>query len=117
MLVAIFTKLSTLFMETYFSKNAKKLLKDKDLTQSEFCEKLGYKKSNWENIVKTNNIDMLSEIADVLDMSLEDIIGLNKQKFNICGFIKVNDSLYEISNRDDIENVLKEIDGLEQNSK
>lgn len=112
--LSIFTELSTLFMETYFSKNAKKLLKDKDLTQSEFCEKLGYKKSNWENIVKTNNIDMLSEIAEVLDMSLEDIIGLNKQKFSICGFIKINDTLYEVSSREDIENVLKEITDLEQ---
>lgn len=112
--LSIFTELSTLFMETYFSKNAKKLLKDKGLTQSEFCEKLGYKKSNWENIVKTNNIDMLSEIAEVLDMSLEDIIGLNKQKFSICGFIKINDTLYEVSSREDIENVLKEITDLEQ---
>ena len=100
-------------METYFSKNAKKLLKDKDLTQSEFCEKLGYKKSNWENIVKTNNIDMLSEIAKILEMSLEDLIGLDRRKFIINGFIKVNDNLYEISSKEDIERCLNDIIELE----
>ena len=99
-------------METYFSKNAKKLVKDKDLTQSEFCERLGYKKSSWENIVKTNDIDVLSIIAQILDMSLEDVIGLNKQKFTICGFVKVNDILYEISSKEDIEKCLNDISDL-----
>lgn len=99
-------------METYFSKNAKKLVKDKDLTQSEFCERLGYKKSSWENIVKTNDIDVLSNIAQILDMSLEDVIGLNKQKFTICGFVKVNDILYEISSKEDIEKCLNDISDL-----
>ena len=80
MFLSIFTELSTLFMETYFSKNAKKLLKDKGLTQSEFCEKLGYKKSNWENIVKTNNIDMLSEIAEVLDCDIRDFFDKDVMK-------------------------------------
>lgn len=111
-ILSIFTEQST-FMETHFSQNAKKLLKDKGLTQSEFCERLGYKKSNWENIVKTNNIDMLSEIAEVLEMSLEDVIGLNKQKFSIYGFIKLNDTIYEISSKDNIKDVLKEIEDLE----
>lgn len=112
-ILSIFTELNTFFMETYFSKNAKKLLKDRDLTQSEFCDKLGYKKSNWENIVKTNNIDMLSDIANILEMSLEDVIGLNRQKFSICGFIKINDSIHEISSREDIENCLSEISKIE----
>ena len=112
-IIHIFTELSSLFMETYFSKNAKKLLKDKDLTQTEFCEQLGYKKSSWENIVKTTDLELLSKIADIFDMSLEDIIGLNKQKFTICGFIKVNDSLYEISSKEDIVKCLNEITELD----
>lgn len=103
-------------METYFSKNAKKLVKDKDLTQSEFCERLGYKKSSWENIVKTNDIDVLSNIAQILDMSLEDVIGLNKQKFTICGFVKVNDILYEISSKEDIEMCLNNISDLSESN-
>ena len=100
-------------METFFSKNAKKLLKDKDLTQTEFCERLGYKKSSWENIVKTTDLELLSKIADMFDMSLEDIIGLNKQKFTICGFIKVNDKLYEISCKEDVEKCLNDITKLD----
>jgi transcriptional regulator with XRE-family HTH domain len=100
-------------METYFSKNAKKLLKDKDLTQSEFCEKLGFKKSNWENIVKTNNIETLFKIAEVLEMTLEDVIGLKRQKFSICGFVKVNETLYEISSKTDLLNCMDEVSKLD----
>ena len=96
-------------METYFSKNADILLKQRHLTQKEFCERLGKSKSNWENIVKTNNLEMLSKIAAILEMPIEDLIGLNKQKFSISGFIKVDRKTYVIENKEDIEAVLKEI--------
>ena len=100
-------------METYFSKNAEILLKQKHLTQKSFCEKLGKSKSNWDNIVKTNNLEMLSQIAEILDMKVEDVIGLNKQKFSICGFVKVADTIHEIQDREDVENLLKRIIDLE----
>lgn len=100
-------------METYFSRNADILLKQKHLTQREFCERLGKSKSNWENIVKTNNLEMLSKIADILEMSLEDVVGLNKNKFSISGFLKVGETTYEIESRADIEAVLNKISELE----
>lgn len=100
-------------METFFSKNAEILLKQKHLTQKSFCEKLGKSKSNWDNIVKTNNLEMLSQIAQILDMKLEDVIGLNRQKFIINGFVKVAGTTYEVQNRDDVENLLKKIIALE----
>ena len=100
-------------METFFSKNADILLKQNHLTQSEFCQKLGKSKSNWDNIVKTNNLEMLSQIAKVLNMSLDDIIGLNRQKFTICGFVKVNDVLYEITTKDEIIRLLSKVEELE----
>ena len=101
-------------METFFSKNADILLKQNHLTQSEFCQKLGKSKSNWDNIVKTNNLEMLSQIAKVLNMSLDDIIGLNRQKFTICGFVKVNDVLYEITTKDEIMRLLSKVEELER---
>ena len=100
-------------METYFSKNAEILLKQKHLTQKSFCEKLGKSKSNWENIVKTKNLEMLSQIAEILDMKVEDVIGLSKQKFIINGFVKVADTTYEVQNREDVENLLKRIIDLD----
>lgn len=100
-------------METYFSKNAKNLLKENNLTQTEFCERLGYKKSSWENIIKTTDLELLSKIADIFGLALEDIIGLNNQKFNICGFVKINDNLYEISSKEDIERCLNKINELD----
>lgn len=93
-------------METYFSKNADILLKQNHLSQKEFCEKLGKSKSNWENIVKTNNLEMLSQIAGILGMSVEDVIGLNKPKFTISGFVKVDDQIHEIKSREDFLSVL-----------
>lgn len=100
-------------METYFSKNADILLKQKHLTQKEFCGRLGKSKSNWENIVKTNNLEMLSQIADILEMPIEDLIGLNKQKFSVSGFIKVDKKTYEIESKADIERVLDILDSDE----
>ena len=100
-------------METYFSKNADILLKQRHLTQKEFCERLGKSKSNWENIVKTNNLEMLSQIAGILEMAVEDLIGLNKQKFSVSGFIKVEKKTYEIESKADIEAVLNRIIELE----
>ena len=100
-------------METYFSKNADILLKQNHLTQSEFCQKLGKSKSNWDNIVKTNNLEMLSQIADVLGMTLDDVIGLNRQKFTICGFVKVNNDVSEITTKDDLLRILSKVEELE----
>ena len=100
-------------METAFSKNADIWLKQKHLKQIEFCKLLGKSKSNWDNIVKTNNLEMLSQIADILEMSIEDVIGLNKQQFSICGFIKVDKKTYEIESKEDIDAVLKIIEKLE----
>lgn len=100
-------------METFFANNAEILLKERHLTQQDFCKKLGKSKSNWDNIVKTNNLEMLSQIASVLDMSVEDVIGLNKQKFTISGFVKVADTIHEIQSREDVENLLKKIIDLE----
>lgn len=101
-------------METLFSKKADILLKEKHLTQKEFCERLGKSKSNWENIVKTNNLEMLSQIANILEMPVEDVIGLNRQKFNISGFVKVSDTLFEVQNKQDVEDILKRISELEE---
>lgn len=101
-------------METYFERNASVLLKERNLTQKDFCERLGKSKSNWDNIVKTNNLEMLDKIAQVLEMKLEDVIGLHRQKVNIRGFVKVEDSIFEIRGRNDVENVLKKIDELDR---
>lgn len=101
-------------METYFAKNADILLKERHLTQQDFCKKLGKSKSNWENIVKTKNLEVLSQIAEILDMKVEDVIGLNKQKFSISGFIKVDSKTFEIESKADIEAVLNKISELEE---
>ncbi len=100
-------------METYFAKNADILLKERHLTQQDFCKKLGKSKSNWENVVKTKNLEMLSQIAKILDMKVEDVIGLNRQKFIINGFVKVADTTYEVQNKEDVENLLKRINDME----
>ena len=63
--------------------------------------------------VKTKNLEMLSQIAKILDMKVEDVIGLNRQKFIINGFVKVADTTYEVQNKEDVENLLKRINDME----
>ena len=87
-------------METYFSKKADILLKERHLTQAKMCELLGMGKSNWANLVKTNN--------------LEEVIGLNRQKYTISGFVKVNQKTFEIESKADVEDVLAAIKLIEE---
>lgn len=63
--------------------------------------------------MKTKNLEMLSQIAKILDMKVEDVIGLNRQKFIINGFVKVADTTYEVQNKEDVENLLKRINDME----
>ena len=46
-------------------------------------------------------------------MKVEDVIGLNRQKFIINGFVKVADTTYEVQSRNDVEKLLKRILDLE----
>ena len=101
-------------METYFSKKADILLKERHLTQAKMCELLGMGKSNWANLVKTNNLEQLSKIADILELPLEEVIGINRQKFTISGFIKVNQKTFEIDSKKDVEDVLAVLNRIEE---
>lgn len=102
-------------METYFSKKADILLKERHLTQAKMCELLGMGKSNWANLVKTNNLEQLSKIADILGLPLEEVIGLNRKKYTLSGFVKVNQKTFEIENKKDVEDVLAAINFIEEN--
>jgi transcriptional regulator with XRE-family HTH domain len=113
----IFVGASRYFMETYFSKNADILLKQRHLKQKDFCEKLGKSKSNWENIVKTNNLEMLSKIASILEMDIEEVIGLNRPKFSLSGSVKINVKIYEVSKKEDLSMFLELLEQLENTSK
>ena len=101
-------------METFFSKNADILLKQRGLKQKDFCERLGKSKSNWDNIVRTNNLEMLSKIAEVLDLTIEEVIGLNRPKFSLNGFVKINDKVYEITRKEDLIILLEIVEQLEK---
>ena len=69
--------------------------------------------SRWCSNTSQPSLEVLTRIAEILNMSLEDVIGLNKQKFSICGFIKINEDIHEISSKDDIESCLSKIRSLE----
>ena len=101
-------------METYFSKKADILLKERHLTQAKMCELLGMGKSNWANLVKTNNLEQLSKIADILGLPLEEVIGLNRKKYTLSGFVKVNQKTFEIECKKDVEEVLAVITAMEE---
>ncbi len=102
-------------IETYFSQNADILLKQRHLTQKEFCEKLERGKSSWDNIIHTNDLGMLKAIGEILDMSIDELIGKKDEaKFSLSGFVKLNDSVREITSEEDVRSLLSEIETLNQ---
>lgn len=65
-------------MKNEIGENIKALRKLHGKTQSEFAQMLGGKKSlvsNYENGYSTPDIFMLIKIADIFDVSLDELVG------------------------------------------
>ncbi len=61
------------------------------MTQQELAEKLNGKKSlvsNYENGYSTPDIFTLCKLADIFDVSLDELVEWSKEKFAPCAFFK-----------------------------
>lgn len=68
-------------MKTHISENIKQHRKRLNLTQSELAQKLNGKKSlisNYENGHSTPDIFILCKLADIFDISLDDLVEYEK---------------------------------------
>ena len=85
-----------------------KLLQEKQLTKSAFAELLGVQKQNVNSILETKNLDKLQQIADVLDVELQDLILVKEnERPSINGYIEYNSQVYSIKNFEDFNNLAK----------
>ena len=85
-----------------------KILQEKQLTKSAFAELLGVQKQNVNSILETKNLDKLQQIADVLEVELQDLILVKKdEQPSINGYIEYNSQVYTIKNLEDFNNLAK----------
>ncbi len=85
-----------------------KLLQEKQLTKSAFAELLGVQKQNVNSILETKNLDKLQQIADVLNVELQDLILVKEnERPSINGYIEYNSQVYSIKNFEDFNNLAK----------
>lgn len=66
-------------MNEEFFKNLKKIRLEKGYSQKDFAEKLGVAKSTYcmyENGYREPNVDTIKKIADLLDVSADDLLGI-----------------------------------------
>lgn len=75
-------------MENKISENIKRLRKEKGMTQTELAEKLHVTHqaiSNWENGKTQPDVDTLTQIAQVFEVSVENLIyGEQKKRLHIA---------------------------------
>lgn len=61
-------------------------------------------------------LSRLTEVAETLGVSVSELFSDYKEEVEVCGFIKVNGTIREIQKKEDVEDVLKEIEKLEKTS-
>ena len=89
------------------------LIERKGMSKAEFAQKMGYKRQNLDAMLdaKKKDINMVIKMAEVLGMSLDDLINAKSSGVQVMGFVKVNDKVFEIKTREDLVMVLDELDG------
>lgn len=90
------------------------ILREKRITKSAFAEMLGVKKQNLNGALETKNLDRIQEIANVLGVDYLELITEKEEakKPTINGFVEYNEKIYKISSKEDLENLLQNIDDI-----
>lgn len=86
------------------------VMRMKGVTKSALGEQMGVKKQNVNALLETNNIDKLIQIANLLDVSLNDIIETKEAAPEVKGCIVYKGVVHPINCKDDIQEILKAID-------
>ena len=93
-----------------------RILHEKRITKSAFADMLGIKKQNVNGVLETRNLDKIQEIANVLGVDYLELITEKKEtpKPTINGFIEINENIYKISSKEDLENLLQTITKMDK---
>lgn len=83
----------------------KQLVKEKGMTMAEVAKKLGVNPVNLSSAINGNpTLSTLGKIAEVLNVEVIDLFE-RENKISVNGFVKVDDTIYEVSSVADLENV------------
>lgn len=90
-----------------------RILHEKRISKTAFADMLGIKKQNVNGVLETRNLDKIQEIANVLGVDYLELITekQEEQKPTINGFVEYNEKIYKISSKEDLENLLRTIEG------
>ena len=92
----------------------KEICKEKGMTLAALADKMGVTASAVTQYLKSDNLSLgtLLKLSSILGVKLDDLIV--KDECNITGFVDVDGKLYRINNRENIANLLAEVDAKEQ---
>ena len=85
------------------------LLTKKGMSKAVFASKMGIVRQNLDAMLdsKKKDINTVIKMAEVLEMPLMEFIGMQSSEgVKISGFVKVNDTVKEISSKKDVEDLL-----------
>ena len=91
------------------------LVEQRGMSKAEFAKQMGIVRQNLDAMLdsKKKDINTVIRMAEVLGLSLDEFL-YGKQTVKINGFVSVDDSIYTISQKDDLQRVLAEIEKLEK---
>ena len=91
------------------------LVEQRGMSKAEFAKQMGIVRQNLDAMLesKKKDINTVIRMAEVLGLSLDEFL-YGKQTVKINGFVSVDDTIYTISQKDDLQRVLAEIEKLEK---
>lgn len=97
--------------KTFWEENAKDILKDKGISNTEFAKRLGILPQNIRKWIETKNIANLDKIAATLGLDLIFLLYGNREenRQDINGYVEVNGTVYKIRSKEDIISLLDKL--------
>ena len=87
------------------------MLKERDISKTQFAEMMGVAKQNVNLLLNTNNTQKLEKIAEVLGVEFTDLFVLNnKPQDKLNGFVEYKGEVYRIRTKTDLIELLNIID-------
>ena len=91
-----------------------RVLREKKITKTAFAEMLGIKKQNVNILLDTRNIDKIQEIADALQVDVQELLFETSPKISpiINGYVEINEEIHPVKNTEQLLNLIDKVDGV-----
>ena len=90
------------------------LVEQRGMSKAEFAKQMGIVRQNLDAMLesKKKDINTVIRMAEILGLSLDEFL-YGKQTVKINGFVSVDETIYTISQKEDLQKVLADIEKLE----